>query len=158
NPTLSGRHGQEDRRTPAPMSPDSYDVIALGETMLSLAPPAGESLRHAPQLLIDHAGAESNTCVGLARLGLRVAWASRLGADAAGDRILETLQREGVETRWVRRDEQRLTGLMVKDPDAGVRYYRTGSAASILDPEDLADVPLTDTRSVLVTGVTALIG
>ena len=60
-----------------------YDLIALGETMTALAPPPGDTIRTASVLQIDHAGAESNTCVGLARLGLRVAWISRLGADAA---------------------------------------------------------------------------
>ena len=126
--------------------------------MIALAPPPGESLRTATALLVDHAGAESNTCVGLARLGLQVAWVSRLGVDAAGDRILDALAREGVELRWVRRDPRRPTGVMIKEPAAGVRYYRSGSAASMLSPEDLADVPLSDARAVLVTGVTALIG
>jgi 2-dehydro-3-deoxygluconokinase len=126
--------------------------------MIALAPPPGESLRTATALLVDHAGAESNTCVGLARLGLQVAWVSRLGVDAAGDRILDALVREGVELRWVRRDPRRPTGVMIKEPAAGVRYYRSGSAASMLAPEDLADVPLSDARAVLVTGVTALIG
>ena len=137
---------------------DHFDLIALGETMIALAPPPGESLRTATTWLVDHAGAESNTCVGLARLGLRVAWVSRLGVDAAGDRILDALAGEGVDLRWVRRDPRRPTGMMIKEPAAGVRYYRSGSAASILAPEDLADVPLSDARAVLVTGVTALIG
>jgi 2-dehydro-3-deoxygluconokinase len=126
--------------------------------MIALAPPPGESLRTAATLLLDHAGAESNTCVGLARLGFQVAWISRLGADAAGDRILDALTREGVDTRWVRRDPQRPTGMMIKQPGAGVRYYRSGSAASVLTPEDLAGVPLSAARALLVTGVTALIG
>jgi 2-dehydro-3-deoxygluconokinase len=47
---------------------------------------------------------------------------------------------------------------MLKDPDAGVRYYRTGSAASAMGPELLHGVPVADARAVLVTGVTALIG
>jgi 2-dehydro-3-deoxygluconokinase len=135
-----------------------YDLIALGETMMALAPRPGESLRDAATLQVDHAGAESNTCVGLARLGFRVAWVSRLGADAAGDRIVDALAAEGVDTRWVRRDGDRPTGMMLKDPDTGVRYYRTGSAASQLNPGDLAEVPAGDARAVLVTGVTALIG
>ncbi len=126
--------------------------------MIALAPPPGDSVRTATALLVDHAGAESNTCVGLARLGLQVAWVSCLGVDAAGDRILDALAREGVELRWVRRDPRRPTGVMIKEPAAGVRYYRSGSAASMLAPEDLADVPLSDARAVLVTGVTALIG
>jgi 2-dehydro-3-deoxygluconokinase len=135
-----------------------YDLIALGETMIALAPTPGESLRTSASLLVDHAGAESNTCVGLARLGFRTAWISRLGADAAGDRIVTALTNEGVDTRWVRREPERPTGLMIKEPGAGVRYYRTGSAASLLGPEDLSDVPLSSARALLVTGVTALIG
>ena len=135
-----------------------FDVIAIGETMLALAPPPGTSLAACESVRLDHAGAESNTCVGLARLGFRVAWISRLGVDAIGDWILEALRREGVGTRWVRRDDERPTGLMLKDPAAGVRYYRTGSAASVLGPGDLATVPVADARAVFVTGVTALLG
>src|SRR5438477_3601295 len=136
----------------------AFDLLAVGETMIALAPPAGVSLDAADTLLMDHAGAESNTCVGLARLGFRVTWISRLGADPLGNRILDALRKEGVDTRWVHRDDERPTGLMLKDPAAGVRYYRTGSAASRLDPGDLADVPVAEARAVFVTGVTALIG
>ena len=112
----------------------TFDVIALGETMLALAPPAGESLQTAAALLVDHAGAESNTCVGLARLGLRTAWVSRLGADAAGDRILETLSREGIDTRWVGRDPRRPTGL----------YWAT------LTPAKIAAIPVLAARAAAV--------
>ena len=136
----------------------SYDLVALGETMIALAPPPGETIRSANHLLVDHAGAESNTCVGLARLGLQVAWIGRLGADAAGDRVHATLTAEGIDTRWVGRDTTRPTGLMLKEPGAGVRYYRTGSAASAMGPEVLDGAPIADARAVLVTGVTALIG
>jgi len=135
-----------------------YDLVAFGETMIALAPPAGEIVRRTGYLLVDHAGAESNTCVGLARLGLRVAWVSRLGADAAGERILESLSGEGVDTRWVGRDATRPTGLMLKEPGTGVRYYRSGSAASAMGPDALLGVPVAEARAVLVTGVTALIG
>src|SRR6185295_10556972 len=134
------------------------DLIALGETMAALAAPPGEDLRTAAALTVDHAGAESNTCVGLARLGFQTAWISRLGADAFGDRIAAALEAEGVGTRWVRRDATRPTGVMVKDPGQGVRYYRTQSAASALTPADLDGVPIAEARAVLVTGVTALIG
>jgi 2-dehydro-3-deoxygluconokinase len=135
-----------------------FDVIALGETMLALAPPSGSALRTTHTLLVDHAGAESNTCVGLARLGLRTAWVSRLGSDAAGDRILSAMRDEGVDVRWVERDPMRSTGLMIKDPEAGVRYYRRESAASAMGSSVLDSVPIEEARAVLVTGVTALIG
>src|SRR5712691_9785436 len=135
-----------------------YDLLTLGETMLALAPPAGGAIRDAPALLVDHAGAESNTCVGLARLGLRVAWISRLGADAAGDRILDALRADGIDTQWVERDADRPTGVMIKEPGAGVRYYRSESAASVTGPEILGAAPIAGARAVLVTGITALIG
>src|SRR4051812_34848282 len=134
------------------------DLLAFGETMLVLAPAAGESLRTAAALRVDHAGAESNTCVGLARLGHAVAWLSRLGTDPAGDRILDSLAAEGIDTRWVQRDPDRPTGLMLKEPGTGVRYYRTDSAASAMGPELLAGVPIAAARAVLVSGITALIG
>jgi 2-dehydro-3-deoxygluconokinase len=136
----------------------SYDLVALGETMLVLAPAPGTTIRTATSLLVDHAGAESNTAVGLARLGLRTAWVSSLGDDAAGARILDALSKEHVDTQWVRRDPMRPTGMMLKDPEAGVRYYRTGSAASAMGTDILDHVPVADARAVLVTGVTALIG
>ena len=135
-----------------------YDMIALGETMVALAPPPGASVRAADRWLVDHAGAESNTCVGLARLGLRVAWVSRLGDDAAGELILDALVSEHVDTRWVQRDPHRPTGLMLKEPHHGVQYYRTGSAASVMAPEILDGVAVAEARAVLVTGVTALVG
>jgi sugar/nucleoside kinase (ribokinase family) len=135
-----------------------YDLVALGETMLVLVPPAEQTVRTAAALLVDHAGAESNTCVGLARLGLRVAWVSRIGTDAAGDRIVAALQAEGVDTQFVERDSQRQTGLMIKEPGVGVRYYRSDSAASVMGPLILGQVPVAGARAALVTGVTALIG
>jgi 2-dehydro-3-deoxygluconokinase len=134
------------------------DLLAFGETMIALAPPPGSTLREAAALLVDHAGAESNTCVGLARLGHRVAWLSRLGADAAGDRILAALAAETIDTQWVERDAQRPTGVMLKEPGEGVRYYRSESAASVMGPELLERVPIATALAVLVTGVTALIG
>lgn len=137
----------------------TYDLIALGETMMALSPGPGETLQSASSLFVDHAGAESNTCVGLARLGFQVAWVSRLGTDPAGDRIVAALLAEGIDTRFAHRDPERPTGVMFKDLAARrVRYYRAGSAASALGPADLDGVPVAEARAVLVTGVTALIG
>ena len=136
---------------------EPFDLVALGETMLSLIAADG-SLATATTFRATHGGAESNTCVGLARSGLRAAWVSRLGADTAGDRIARALDEETVDLRWVRRDDSRPTGLMLRDTAGSVRYYRAGSAASVLSPDDLDEVPVEQARAVLVTGVTALIG
>lgn len=133
------------------------DVVALGETMLSLIAVDGP-LERASTFHATHGGAESNVCVGLGRRGLRAAWVSALGADPAGDRIADALAGEGVDLRWVRRDADRQTGLMLRDTLGTVRYYRAGSAASALSVADLDGVPVDRARAVFVSGITALIG
>ena len=66
------------------------DVIAIGETMLSLVALDGP-LDEATSFHATHGGAESNTCVALARLGRSAAWVGRVGEDPIGDRILADL-------------------------------------------------------------------
>jgi 2-dehydro-3-deoxygluconokinase len=133
------------------------DVIALGETMLSLVS-ADAPLSTTSELRVTFGGAEANTCVGLARLGLHATWVSRLGLDPPGERVMTSLEAAGVDVQWVRRDPDRPTGLMLRDTRGRVCYYRNGSAASALSPDDLRGVPIAEARVVLVTGVTALLG
>lgn len=132
------------------------DLLALGETMLSLV--SSGPLREARALHVTHGGAESNVCEGLVRLGFRAAWVSRVGTDAAGDRVAAELDEAGVDLRWLRRDPDRPTGLMIRDTVGTVRYERSGSAASAISPSDLDDVPVEDARVVFVTGITPLLG
>jgi 2-dehydro-3-deoxygluconokinase len=136
---------------------DAPEVIAVGETMLSLVALDGP-LDEATSFRAMHGGAESNACVALVRLGRSAAWVSRVGGDPAGDRILAELEREGVLLSWVRRDPERPTGLMLRDTVGGVRYYRAGSAASALSPADLDGVPIEDARAVFATGISPLLG
>lgn len=136
---------------------ERFDLLALGETMLSLVATDG-NLMTASTFTATHGGAESNTCVAMARRGLRVAWVSRLGDDPAGRRIRAHLSGEGVDLRWARTDPARPTGLMLRDTEGGVRYWRSGSAAGALSPSDLDDVPIEEARALLVTGITAMLG
>jgi 2-dehydro-3-deoxygluconokinase len=139
------------------MNAEPPDVIALGETMLSFVAREG-TVETATEFSATHGGAETNALVELTRRGLRTAWVSRLGDDPAGRRIRAALTEEGVDLRWVRTDDERPTGLMVRDTVANVRYWRAGSAASALSPSDLEHVPVEQARAVLVTGITAMLG
>lgn len=134
------------------------DVIALGETMLSLVA-VGVPLSAATVLHVTHGGAESNTCIGLVRLGFSAALVSRLGGDPAGARVASDLRDAGVDLRWVRVDPRRPTGLMLRET-SGVpaRYHRADSAASELSSADLDGVPVEEARAVVVTGITAMLG
>ena len=134
-----------------------YDLIGLGETMLSLIATDG-SLDRATAFRATIGGSESNTCVALARLGGRAAWVGRVGHDPFGERIVEALEAERVDVRWVETDPERPTGLMFRDTAGTVRYRRDGSAASAASPAILDGVPVEDARAVLTTGITAMLG
>lgn len=118
-----------------------------------VTPRLREPLESARDFLIDSGGAESNVAAHCARLGVPSAWVSAVGDDALGRRILATISRRGVHTRWVRVDPARPTGVYFKDPGAGVLYYRRGSAASALSAADLAEVPIATADIVHVTGI-----
>ena len=132
------------------------DVATLGETMVSLR--TGTPLRLGGSMTMTMAGAESNVAIGLARLGHRVRWGGRVGADEVGTFILRTLRAESVAVDTVVADPERPTGLMLAERRVAdisrVSYYRRGSAGSALAPADavacLAETP----RILHVTGIT----
>jgi 2-dehydro-3-deoxygluconokinase len=105
------------------------------------------------------AGAESNLATGLARLGHRVAYFGRVGADSFGERIRQALRAEGVDVTQLVSDPQRPTGLLIRDSPQGrpitVEYRRAASAATALTADTLPEKMITDARLLHVTGITA---
>ncbi|GAA0425056.1 sugar kinase [Leifsonia naganoensis] len=123
-------------------------LVTLGEAMVVLYPEAHRPLAEATAFGSDVGGAEFNVATSLARLGLPTAWISRLGADGFGERILRVAADAGLDTRAVELDEQRPTGLYVKESTPGadgvatrMHYYRRDSAASALGLEQLHAAP-----------------
>jgi 2-dehydro-3-deoxygluconokinase len=134
-------------------------VLTVGETMALVDPVEDGDLRLGMPLTLRFAGAESNFAIALARLGVPVRWVSRLGRDPLGDMIERGLAEEGVDLRWVRRDDAP-TGLFLKWRSAGrthVTYRRAGSAASRLGPKDVPKEALEGVRLVHLTGITMAI-
>ena len=134
------------------------DVVTLGETMAMFAPREAGPLRYVSDFRLKFGGAETNFAIALVRLGVSAGWISRLGADELGRFIAHGLRGEGVDVSRVIEDPEAPTALYVKElsavGDTSVYYYRRGSAASRLSPDDL-DVPyLTGARWLHVTGIT----
>lgn len=141
---------------------DSLDVVTLGEAMALLIAEQPGPLEAVTSFVKRTAGAETNVAIGLARLGLRVGWASRLGRDAWGRYLRAEFEREGIDCSHVDWDEQARTGMMLKEHvldgrDARTEYFRKGSAASLLAPADLDTSWLTSTRHMHATGVFAAV-
>lgn len=136
----------------------TLDVVTLGEAMLMLV--AGETgpLEQVPHFHKRTAGAETNVAIGLARLGLRVGWGSRLGADSMGRYLLAEMQREGVDCTQVMLTADATTGFQFKGrvsdgSDPPVEYHRKGSAASLMHVAQLNESWLLQARHLHVTGV-----
>ncbi|MCA9194085.1 MAG: sugar kinase [Planctomycetales bacterium] len=120
----------------------AYDVVTLGETMLRLTPPEFQRLEQTGQLEVFVGGSESNTAVGLSRLGHPVAWISRLTQNPLGKRIANELTAQNVDTShivWTPNDRVG-TYFMERGrpPRATTVYYdRSDSAMARITPADL---------------------
>ncbi len=132
-------------------------VVLLGEPMgLFMAEEEGP-LHQAGRFSASIAGAEYNVAVGLARLGHSPAYCTRLGDDPVGARILEGMKANGIDQSLAAVAKGELTGLMLKsstqegDPD--IAYYRRGSAASQITPEDIDRLDLSGCGWLHVTGI-----
>ena len=116
-------------------------------------------------------GAEANVATVLAQLDVDAGWISRVGNDGFGRYLVDHLARRGIDVDAVVVDHTRPTALYVKERGGGssaatdlpegesrMLYYRTGSAASALSPDDLAAAAATrlleDAALVHITGIT----
>lgn len=140
----------------------ALDVATFGEAMLLLVTDRPGPIEDAETLHKRTAGAETNVAIGLARLGFKVGWASRLGTDSMGRYLLKAMQREGIDCSHVVCDPAQRTGFQFKGrvsdgSDPPVEYHRKGSAASQMTVADI-DVPwLQSARHLHATGVFAAI-
>lgn len=139
--------------------PDTLDVLSMGETMALLVAQEPGPLAQVQSFSKRIAGADTNVAIGLARLGFKVGWVSRLGADSFGSYVRKTIEAEGVDTSQAEVDRQRSTGFMLKSrsldgSDPAIEYYRRGSAASQLSVAHLKTDYALRARHVHATGIT----
>lgn len=130
------------------------DLIAVGDVMLDGALPAPVAGgRVHGRIELRAGGSAANAALAAARLGARAAVIGRVGVDAAGRLVADTLAAAGVEP-LLARDSEACTGCVVviggtsvvADPGASVR----------LAPDDLP--PTLEARAVLVSGYSLLQG
>ena len=135
-----------------------HEVVTLGEPMALISPDEALTLDQATTLTLGIAGAESNVAILLRRFGHSIRFISRVGNDPFGQRIRATLAQEGIDTTGIRIDDTAPTGVFFREwlPDGQRRvfYYRTGSAASRLTPDDLHPDVFSGTRLLHITGIT----
>jgi fructokinase len=116
-------------------------IAVMGETLCDLfANVAGTSLQGADAFVPHVGGAPANVAVQLARLGCDTRLVSAVGKDPLGDRLLESLARERIDTRTIWRKAER-TGLTLVDVDSdGERRFfgwRNQAADEALTVDDI---------------------
>lgn len=137
---------------------NALDVITFGEAMMLLVADRPGPLEQAQAFHKRTAGAETNVAIGLARLGLKVGWASRLGTDSMGRYLLAAMASEGIDCSHVVCDATQKTGFQFKGKvtdgsDPPVEYHRKGSAASHMGVADIDEAWLLSARHLHATGV-----
>lgn len=121
----------------------TLDLITLGEGMVQFGARTRGPLRHVRTYDVHAAGSELNVAIGAARLGLRVGWVGRVGADELGDLLVSAARADGVDTSQVVRSDAEQTGIFLIQRGYPVNghstmlYYRTGSAGSRLSATEL---------------------
>ncbi|WP_114347771.1 bifunctional 5-dehydro-2-deoxygluconokinase/5-dehydro-2-deoxyphosphogluconate aldolase [Paracoccus lutimaris] len=135
----------------------TLDVITIGRSSVDLyGSQIGGRLEDMGSFAKYIGGSPTNIACGTARLGLKSAVITRVGDEHMGRFIREQLAREGVVTRGVATDPERLTALVI----LGIRdeeqfpliFYRENCADMALSEEDIDEGFIAQTRSVLATG------
>lgn len=137
------------------------EFTTFGETMMVFSPFSSGPLRYNPCFFPKIAGAESNTAVGIRKLGHTAEWISGIGSDEMGKFLLNSLRAEGVSVDHVLISSDHPTGIMVKELHSGsetrVNYYRENSAFTTLRPADISADCFKDTKIFHCTGITPIL-
>jgi 2-dehydro-3-deoxygluconokinase len=137
-----------------------YDIVTFGESMIRLTPPNFQRLEQAHEFEVGISGAELNTATGLARLGMRTTWISRLVDSPLGRMIANRAREQNVDTSNILWAKEGRVGLYYYEMGASTRasqviYDRANAAISQLKPGEV-DWPmiLNGTRAFHISGIT----
>jgi 2-dehydro-3-deoxygluconokinase len=134
------------------------DLITLGECMVELY--CDGSISEAAEFSKAYGGDTLNTAVAAARLGTHVGFISKFGDDPFAPFLNGELQHEGIDLASCP-TVQGMNGLYLialgEKGDRECVYYRTGSAASTLTPDDLKPDYIRSARLLHSSGITQAI-
>ncbi|WDZ76912.1 5-dehydro-2-deoxygluconokinase [Ensifer adhaerens] len=133
------------------------DLITIGRASVDLyGQQIGTRLEDVSSFAKSVGGCPCNISVGTARLGLKSALLTRVGDEQMGRFIREQLAREGVETRGIVTDPERLTALAIlaveNDKSFPLLFYRDNCADNALCEDDVSEEFIRSARAILVSG------
>ncbi len=133
------------------------DVICLGRFGVDFyAQQIGARLEDVTSFAKYLGGSSANTAFGCARLGLKAGLISRVGDDAMGRFLVETIAREGCDTSHVGVDPARLTAAVVlgiEDKDTfPLIFLRENCADMAIGEAEIEEAYIAQSRALLITG------
>jgi ribokinase len=122
-------------------------------TGFNLPLPLGSKL-NVEELIFETGGGATNTAVTFAHQGLSTACICRVGDDPGGKAVVESLEKEGVNTEFTRKDRENYTAysiiLVVKSGERTILSFRGASGAF---SEDMFPKGKLDTKWVVITSL-----
>lgn len=118
------------------------DVITLGELLIDFVPTvSGVTLVEAPAFKKAPGGAPANVAAGLAKLNVSAGFMGKVGEDAFGHFLADTLAEVGVDTQAVCFSDAARTALafvsLRADGERDFLFYRHPSADMLYSPEEV---------------------
>jgi fructokinase len=117
-------------------------VFTIGEALIDFIPAEkGVGLNEVESFSKAAGGAPANVACAVAKLGKQSAFIGKLGADAFGDFLVETMAKTGVDTSRVLRTGEANTALafvsLKADGNRDFSFYRNPSADMLLGEEEI---------------------
>lgn len=139
------------------MTEKQFDLITMGRVSMDLyAQNVGAPFAEVTGFDTAVGGSPVNIAIGASRLGLKSATLTAVGEDGVGDFVLRYLNNEGVSTDYIPRKPDSRTGLAIlaiQPPDKfPLVFYRDNPADIHLTIEDVAALPIAQSRAVLLSG------
>lgn len=126
-----------------------FDVVALGELLIDFTE-CGDSERGNPVLEANPGGAPCNVLAMLNKLGKRTAFIGKVGSDAFGKMLAETVRESGTDISNLLFDEKVPTTLAfvhtLADGEREFSFYRDPGADMMLKKSDVNEELLNSTR------------
>ncbi len=118
------------------------DIVTLGELLIDMFPSEiGRQLVDVTAFHPKPGGAPANVAVAASRLGKQTAFIGKVGDDAFGHFLVNTLANENVETRGMRLDDEARTSMafiaLPTAHEAEFLFYRNPGADMRLQPDEL---------------------
>ena len=135
----------------------NFDLITLGRVSMDLfSENIGAPFEQIESFETGVGGSPTNIAIGSSRLGLKVAAITAVGEDKTGDFVIDYLQHENVATDFIPRKAGTRTGMAVVGVQPPAQFplvfYRDNASDIYLTVDDIASVPIAESRALLLSG------